>query len=98
MGIHTDHRETSDTYRGELFRQAGLRVIVCRDGQQWILQRQRGGKEAVGAGWDALGYFTTLKALARVYREKTGVHPSELANLPERINTMKDARINGRAA
>ena len=54
-----DHRETSNHYRGELFRFDRYRVAACRDGIQWLYQRQRPGSPAVGAAWDTLGYCTT---------------------------------------
>ncbi|WP_370301407.1 hypothetical protein [Pseudooceanicola sp.] len=84
--MKTDHRETSDSYRGELFRRGKLRVIVCKDSLQWILQRQRGGKQPVGAAWDALGYFVTKSALKRAHRALSGADWPELDHLPDRIN------------
>lgn len=80
-----DHRETAGNYHGEVFRRGGYRVIVCRDRIQWILQKRRLKKSSGGAEWDALGYFVTREALARVYRTKTGGHAPEIDALPERI-------------
>lgn len=80
-----DHRETADGYHGEIFRRGGYRVIVCKDGIQWILQRQRPKKSPGGAAWDALGYFVTREALARTYRAKTGASAPEIDALPDRI-------------
>ena len=54
-----DHRETAETYGGELFRLGRYRVAVCRDGIQWLFQRQRPSKSAGGAAWDTLGYCAT---------------------------------------
>ena len=51
-----DHRETAETYVGELFRLGRYRVAVCRDGMQWLFQRQRPAKAAGGAAWDTVGY------------------------------------------
>ena len=56
-----DHRESSDAYQGELFRHDGMRVAICRDGIQWLLQRQRGRKESVGAAWDSIGFVPPEK-------------------------------------
>ena len=78
-----DHRETADGYHGEIFRRGGYRVVVCKDGAQWILQRQRPKKSSGGAAWDALGYFVTRNALARVYRAKSGAPAPEIGALPE---------------
>ena len=52
----SDHRETAETYAGELFRLGRYRVAVCRDGIQWLFQRQRPRFPAGGAAWDTLGY------------------------------------------
>lgn len=77
-----DHRETADRYRGEIFRKGRFRVILCRDGIQWILQRKKGG---AGARWQALGYFTTRKALTRLWTASTGEAAPEIARLPETV-------------
>lgn len=84
------HKETRDDYHGELFRRGCFRVIVCRDGIQWILQRQRPKFPAGGAAWDALGYFVTREALTRVHRQKTGGYAPELDALPERFGRVVD--------
>ena len=68
------HRETADGYAGMLFRSGRYRVAVCRDGLQWLFQRQRPAKEAVGTTWDTRGY-----------RAHTGTDAPELAALPERF-------------
>ncbi|MBD3679746.1 MAG: hypothetical protein HUJ27_15275 [Rhodobacteraceae bacterium] len=64
------------------------RVIVCKDGIQWIVQRRR-GQRCGRARWAALGYCTTRKALIRVCHSSCGVlDPKALASLealPERI-------------
>ena len=75
-----DRRETSDRYQGELFRDGDYRVVVCRDGIQWLLQRRK--KSRAGALWAAIGYLTTSKALTRAWTGKTGrVHP-DMHRLP----------------
>ncbi|PQV56579.1 hypothetical protein LX70_02151 [Defluviimonas denitrificans] len=81
-----DHRETADGYHGEIFRRGGFRVIVCKDGIQWILQRRKSdaGKRA-GARWIALGYFLTRDGLARLWHRKTGASAPEIDALPDRI-------------
>lgn len=73
MTAPLDHRETSDRYHGELFRDGDYRVVVCRDGIQWLFQK-RAGPEKYGAGarWVSIGYFTTRQALTRAWTGKTG--------------------------
>jgi hypothetical protein len=87
MTAPLDHRETADSYNGEIFRRGSFRVIVCKDGIQWILQRRKAaiGMRA-GTRWAALGYFQTREALARLWHGKTGGHAPEINALPERIS------------
>jgi hypothetical protein len=86
-----DHRECSETYMGEVFRLGRYRVAVCRDGIQWLFQRQRAGFPAGGAVWDTLGYCATRAGLMRLHRAHIGPEAPELAALPERL------RAGGRA-
>ena len=79
-----DHRESRDAYAGELFRHGDVRVALCRDGIQWLLQRRRARFPAGGAAWDTLRYCTTRKALARLHRALVGRDVPELDALPER--------------
>lgn len=81
----TDHRETSDGYRGVTINLGSFRVAVCRDGIQWMLQRRRPGFSGVGTAWDTLGYCVTRKALIRLHRSHIGPEPQELRGLPERF-------------
>jgi hypothetical protein len=60
-------------------------VAVCRDGIQWLFQRQRPSKSAGGAAWDTLGYCATRKGLMRLHRAHIGPHHREVAALPEHI-------------
>lgn len=78
-----DHRETSDHYRGEVFRSGGFRVAVCRDDLQWLFQRKRPTVSPGGAAWDTLGYCCTRNALMRLHREFSGVDAVELSAFPE---------------
>ena len=80
-----DHRETAETYIGELFRLGRYRVAVCRDGMQWLFQRQRPAKAAGGAAWDTVGYCATRTGLIRLHRAHTGSDSPEIAALPENI-------------
>lgn len=87
--IRTDHREEADRYRGELFRHGNLRVAVCRDGIQWLLQRRRGVKTVGGAAWRTIAYCVTRKALTRLYQAQSGAVAPELADFPETVSRAK---------
>ncbi len=81
----TDHRETADNYNGELFRRGVYRVSVCRDGIQWLFQRQRSQFPAGGAAWDTLGYCVSKSGLTRLVRAHIGFDIPELDGLPEHL-------------
>ncbi|MDA7425572.1 hypothetical protein [Thalassococcus lentus] len=53
--------ETADRYVGVVAAWYGWRVIVCKDGIQWIIQRKRGGQRA----WRNESFCVTLRALIR---------------------------------
>ncbi len=85
----TNHRESEDDYTNTVARISDRwRVIVCRDGIQWILQRRDAGRLA-GARWRSLGYCLTRKGLMRLCAAHSArVDPaalSALAALPEHI-------------
>lgn len=80
-----DHHETSDNYVGELFRSGDHRVAVCRDGIQWLFQRQTHATSLAGPRWRTIGYFTTRGALNRAWTSKLGNTPAALLALPEHI-------------
>ncbi len=79
----TNHRETAENYNGELFRFGVYRIAVCRDGIQWLFQRQRPRFPAGGAAWDTLGYCVSKSGLTRLVRTHIGSNVSELDALPE---------------
>ena len=81
----TDHKETTDDYRGEVLRLGPYRIAVCRDGLQWLFQRQRGVKAGGGAAFDTLGYFCTRKGLEQLHRAHVGPETDILASFPDRI-------------
>ncbi len=86
--ISTNHRESSDTYRGAIYRLGHWRVAVCRDGIQFLFQRQRPGKSGVGGAWDSLAFCVTRAALLRRWTAATGDDGASLAAmLRERIRT-----------
>jgi sulfur transfer complex TusBCD TusB component (DsrH family) len=65
----------------------GWRVIVCRDGIQWILQHRHMRKGR--ARWDGNSYCQTRDALLRNIRERAGACDlaaiQYLSRLPEHI-------------
>ena len=77
------HRETDEHYRGEVFRHENYRVAECRDGLQWLFQRQRPRFPAGGAAWDTLGYCATKTGLRRLHRLYIGGAAPEIDALPE---------------
>lgn len=85
IGQQTDHRETSEVYRGELFRRGRYRVAACRDGMQWLFQRQRFEFAAGGAAWDTLGYCVTRKALIGLHQAYKAPQHENLRALPKRF-------------
>jgi hypothetical protein len=83
-------RETADNYpRVVAILNPGWRVIECRDGVQWILQRRGSPEMARGDDWRGRSYCQTKEALIRCTREYAGeIEPAAcatLAALPERI-------------
>ncbi|GHE95129.1 hypothetical protein GCM10016455_14600 [Aliiroseovarius zhejiangensis] len=94
MTIHTRNtaravdlsvRETSDTYRAELFRMGKYRVIVCRQGLQWVLQKQRFKTSVLGAAWRNIGYCTTKEALIRLQQAYNAPQHPFMDALPARF-------------
>ena len=83
--------EAADTYSG-LFVQlnADWRVVKCRDGQQWILQRRGSPEKGRRNDWRGRSYCRTAEALRRCTRVYAGaIDPTAaaiLASLPERID------------
>ena len=81
-------QETSDNYGAVLaILDHRHRVIICRDGIQWIPQRRKPGGAA--RPWRALGYHTTrtslIRACATLCREIDPNAMSLLLALPDVI-------------
>jgi hypothetical protein len=79
MTSHLSHRETDDRYHGVIARHGRFRIVVCKDGIQWIVQRKKSG---AGGRWEALGYFTTQKALLRLWTALGCPDIAQLGQLP----------------
>jgi hypothetical protein len=69
------------------------RVIRCRDGIQWILQRRHGPERLAGTRWDGRSYCRTREALIRCCHEHAGsidaTASTALMSLPERIEVQQ---------
>jgi hypothetical protein len=70
------HRESADTYRGEIARLGGWRVAECADRLQWLLQRK------VGERWRSESFCRTRSALIRLWQRATGDDGAALGDLP----------------
>lgn len=86
---NNSHRESDDAYGAIVARlNAGWRVIECRDGIQWILQRLDGERHG-RARWTGRSYCRTREALNRVCRDYAGeidaTARSPLNSLPDWI-------------
>ena len=79
-----NRREESDGYSGEIAQHGKHRVILCRDGIQWIIQR-KGGSRRGSVRWRSLSYCTTKKALLRLWAtvEPDAAALQTLTALPE---------------
>jgi hypothetical protein len=76
-----NHREASDSYRREVYRAGIWRVIVCKDGIQWILQRATRSGSTDGARWEAVSFCTTRAALLRLWMACSGEEGAPLIAL-----------------
>lgn len=81
MSTSPSHREGHDTYNGVVVvLNDHWRVIVCKDGVQWIVQfakKRRGGVE-----WTSRSYLRDRDALIRLIHELSGeISPPALATL-----------------
>lgn len=88
------HKESSgDYHRVVAILNPRHRVIVCRDGIQWILQR-RAGERHGRARWDSRSYCRTREGLNRVCRELAGeidpIAAATLASLPNYIEQFRE--------
>lgn len=78
----SDPRETSETYKSELFRLGRYRVVVCCEDLQWLYQRRRPTITAGGVAWNTLGYCTNKISLMRLHRTHNGAEAQVISDLP----------------
>ncbi len=88
------HRERDDGYRAVVtMLSEKWRVITCRDGEQWIIQRRDGARNG-RPRWTGVHYCVTKSALLRLCRAVCDrIDPSAenlLADLPDTIGGLSD--------
>lgn len=77
--LQTSHRESHVAYdRVVVMLNDNWRLIVCKDGIQWILQR-RVGERAGGARFDSRQYLTTKEGVMRACRTFAGAMTPQAA-------------------
>jgi hypothetical protein len=86
--LDREHGESGDGYDRVVVRlHAKWRIVECRAGIQWILQRRKSASD--GNGWSARSFCRTSEALRRVAAEHAGAIDPEaqeaLDRLPEWI-------------
>ena len=86
-GPNSDRRESSDTYSDELYREGQWRIILSREGNQWILQRMTRATSPAGPRWVSEHWCQTGTALARVWPGSERAGLMFVACLPEHILT-----------
>ena len=80
--VQRQHQETASTYLGFIVQlNEQWRVVVCKDGIQWILQR-RDAQRAGRVRWTGASYHCGRKSLLRVSRTLCGrIAPAAMAVL-----------------
>lgn len=79
--IDTSRHETADEYRLVIAQHGFVRVILCRDGIQFIVQKRKIG--GAKRPWRSLSYFTTKKALLRLCAGLNWPIGPDLERLPD---------------
>ena len=87
MTPRQSRNEGSDRYAGDVVRAAQARVIICRDGLQWILQRRSPGEGK--RRWVDQAYLTSRKPLEALWRSTIGAVPEQIRNLPAHFPRQK---------
>jgi hypothetical protein len=74
--------ESDDNYPNNIRLNDRWRIINCRDGLQWILQRRHGPGRPAGARWAGRSYCRTSAALIGCCRAYSGaIDPAAMAAL-----------------
>lgn len=79
------YRERDDAYQGALHRSGRWRIIICKDGIQYIIQKRASAAgRCPSAHWRARHYCTTRRAALRLWEAESGDGGEALEWLPER--------------
>lgn len=70
--VEASHRERDPNYGGVVHVLGEWRVVVCKDGIQWIIQRRTRAGSPDGARWRGLHYCVSRRALVRLWSGLTG--------------------------
>lgn len=82
MSKPLSHKESHDNYYGVIVRRGRFRVVLCRDGIQWIIQKAKmNGPQLC---WRGSSYCRTKKALIRNWSQLNAGPAPELDLLPEK--------------
>ena len=85
MTTSPDFREASSSYCRVIHTEDRHRVAICRDGIQYLLQRQYTDKG--NPSWRSLRFCATARALCRDWGQITGLPvPTEVTILPDARN------------
>ena len=93
MTLHLTRRESDAAY-SQIVAQLNdrWRVIVCKDGIQWILQQRRGERRGT-ARFDGRSYSRIRDGLLRVCREFAGEIGPEATNILRGLPRMIDLEV-----
>lgn len=83
LDARQSRRESDEAYHSIIHATDKWRVIACKDGRQWIVQRAK--KTRYGRLWRGKSYCTSRTTLMRVWADKTGRPCAALGLLPETI-------------
>ncbi|GLS29294.1 hypothetical protein SAMN04488498_11397 [Mesorhizobium albiziae] len=83
------HRKSDDDYQAVVAQiNDRWRVIVCKDGIQWILQRRTRAESPDGARWEGRSYLRSRNALISVSRDSAGEINPKAAAILEALPSM----------
>lgn len=86
MTASASQRETSDQYAHVIAIGSAARVIACKQDLQWIIQRKKGGSQAL---WLSLGYCTSKSTVLRLWAGLGEPPCPALDCLPDRMKGAK---------
>lgn len=81
MSKPLSHKETHDNYHGVILRRGRFRIVLCRNGVQWIIQK--GKQSGPHMRWRGQSYCRTKKALVRLWTQLSTSSALALDLLPD---------------